>query len=781
MLLFPVFTGYQARRDTPSTTDKRPHPPAMTAGALARRIRVQGRIQGVGYRPFVLRLALRHDVRGWVRNQGGYVEIHAEGESGALDRFTRALIESAPPLAAPEPPLVETATAGGHAAFLILGSRTGAVESAVIPPDHFVCAECLAEMADPGARRHRYPFINCTQCGPRYTIIERLPYDRPHTAMAAFPLCPACREEYENPADRRYHAQPLACAECGPRLSFHEPGRAPIIGNEAALAACVARLREGLIVAAKGIGGYHLLTDAGSECAVQRLRQRKHRPDKPLAVLLPESILEEDLERAGIAAPDQPEWELLRSPWRPIVLTRKARNSRLAPGLAPGLDEIGLMLPYSPLHHLLSADFGGPLVATSANLSGEPVLTEAEEVEARLGGVADAFLHHDRPIRRPADDSVFRTLAGKPRPLRLGRGLAPVELRLSRPLSQPLLALGADLKNTIALGFEDRVIMSPHLGDLGTPRSERVFEQVIEDCCRLYGVRPERLIHDAHPDYYSSQWASRQGGAVTSVFHHHAHASALAGERGADEPLLVFAWDGLGYGEDGSLWGGETLLGVPGAWRRVASLRPFRLIGGDKASREPWRCALALCLELGLEWPAAPGEAGIARHAWTRGINSPWTSSMGRLFDAAAALIGMTQSQTHEGHAAMRLETLAAAVGGTPVAMPLIERQGRIQVDWRPLVPMLLNASLSIGMRASNFHASLAASLLDQAHHFRERHDIRRVGLTGGVFQNRCLVNQARNRLIDAGFSVLMPERLPVNDACISFGQIVEVQAREAL
>jgi len=435
------------------------------------------------------------------------------------------------------------------------------------------------------------------------------------------------------------------------------------------------------------------------------------------------------------------------------------------------------MLPYSPLHHLLLQDFGGPLVATSANLSGEPVLTEPHAVVQRLEGVADAFLHHNRSIRRPADDAVFRRLSGKLRPLRLGQGLAPLELRLRTPLQQPLLALGADLKNTIALALDDRVIVSPHLGDLGAPRSLAVFEQVIDDLCRLYGVQPERWICDAHPGYHSHGWALAQGRPVQTVFHHAAHASALFEECAIEGPMLVFTWDGLGYGQDGTLWGGEALWGRPGEWQRVASLRPLRLIGGDRASRDPWRCALSACLEAGVEWQEAPAESALARTAWERGIQSPPASSVGRLFDAAAALIGVAQVQSHEGHAAMRLEAKAGDRPGPGIPLPLSDQAGCWRADWTPLVPLLMNGSTSVGQRAALFHDTLARSLHDQAVLLRERHAVRQVGLTGGVFQNRRLLESARQRLDEAGFAVLIPEKLPVNDATISFGQIVEAQA----
>jgi len=761
--------------------DNLPHPNPSPSGrgvfrVIAQRIQVRGRVQGVGFRPFICRLARRFALRGWVRNRSGEVDIHVEGAVEHVSAFVNAICQKAPPLAQPEVPRIEDAAFQNYREFNIRDSEPGAAGSIVIPPDHFVCAECLAEMSNPDARRYRYPFTNCTQCGPRYTIIDRLPYDRPHTAMAAFPLCPDCQAEYDDPADRRYHAQPLACPRCGPTLEFRPAGLEPVRGNEAALAACIQALRIGQIVAVKGVGGYHLLCDARSEVAVQRLRDRKHRPAKPLAVLIPETdpltllaggegtkhLPLNDLERA-----------CLRSPLRPIVIVPKAVAPRLASAIAPGLGEVGLMLPYSPLHHLLVADFGGPLVATSANISGEPVLTDAESVERRLGTVADAFLHHNRPIRRPADDSVFRRVGDRIRPLRLGRGLAPVEWRLKTPVQCPTLALGADLKNTIALAVEDRVVISPHLGDLGAPRSLDVFAQVISDLCRLYAVTPERIVCDAHPGYFSTRWAQGQAIEVQRVFHHHAHASALFGELTPAAPVLVFTWDGLGFGEDGTFWGGEALLGEPGQWRRVASLRPFRLIGGDQASRDPWRCALAMSWEAGLEWTGEPAEYGLARAAWERGLNCPVTTSVGRWFDAAAALTGLAYTQSHEGQAAMALEACSVP-SRKGIDLPLYWDDGLWRGDWAPLLPVLMDETRTVQERGAIFHTSLARLILHQAELIRRASGVRHVGLTGGVFQNRLLTEQALQLLVEAGFEALLPERLPVNDAAISFGQMVE-------
>lgn len=748
---------------------------------LARHIIVEGRVQGVGFRPFVARLARQFALAGWVRNHSGRVEIHAEGPAAALDAFVRDLSERAPPLSRVLPPAVDSADPSGLPGFEILSSESGDGAAVHVPPDYFVCDDCLAEMRDPTQRRYRYPFINCTQCGPRYTLIDRLPYDRPNTAMAEFELCPACSAEYFDPCDRRFHAQPLACPACGPNLLFRPRRGSDVKGNEPALAACLAALRSGAIVAVKGVGGYHLLCDAADDAVVRRLRERKQRPGKPFAVLLPWRGADGLGMVTDIAEADADEQHLLRSPVRPVVLVRKRYPSCLAPGIAPGLAEIGVMLPYSPLHHLLTDEYGAPLVATSANISGEPVLTDNAEVEERLGLVADAFLHHDRPIRRPADDAVFRRIAGLPRPLRLGRGNAPAEHRLPFTLAEPLLALGADLKNTVALGFGDRVVISPHNGELGSPRGERIFEQVVRDLPALYGCEATRIVCDAHPGYRSVRWARSMSDAPWTVFHHHAHASALTGEHGWSDDTLVFTWDGVGYGEDGALWGGEALLGQPGAWQRVGTLRPFRLPGGERASREPWRCALALCWEEGIDWPACPFPSELLRQAWQRGLNNPLSHSAGRLFDAAAALAGLAPNASYEAEAAMRLEALAMP---TTEIVPLPVRvgaDGLWMIDWAPLLCPLMDDGRTAAHRASQFHGSLAQAIAELAERVLRASAVRRVGLTGGVFQNRLLTEQTVDRLQAAGFEVIVPAAIPCNDAGIAYGQIIEAGARLAV
>ncbi|MBX9824832.1 MAG: carbamoyltransferase HypF [Xanthobacteraceae bacterium] len=744
-----------------------------------RRIVVAGRVQGVGFRPFVKRLACRLGLSGWVRNHAGAVQIMVCGDADSLDRFIADLIAEAPPFARPRLHEAAPCDAADTDGFLILDSEGGDVRRADVAPDQSVCEECLAEMRDPGARRHRYPFTNCTQCGPRYTIVRALPYDRANTTMAGFAMCEHCRREYADPFDRRFHAEPIACPDCGPQLRFVAPGRDTSPSGGDAIAATVDVLRNGMTVAVKGIGGYHLMCDATSETAVGRLRHAKRRPHKPFAVMVAPRPSDDRFALGRLAEIGGVEEAALFSAARPIVLVRRRRAAALAPAVAPGLDEVGLMLPYSPLHELILDAFGRPVVATSANISGEPVLTIAEDVEARLAGCCDAFLHHDRPIERPADDSVIRVIAGKPRILRLGRGVAPLAIGTPYRSAEAVLACGGQLKTTVSLAFDDRVVVSPHIGDMGNLRSSRVFGNVTQGMQSLFGIGARRVVHDGHPDFTSTRWARRHVLPAAAVQHHFAHASALAGEHGKTTHLLVFAWDGLGYGTDGTLWGGEMLAGCPGRWRRVGTIRPVRIVGGDRAALEPWRSACSFCWETGVEWGSHRPEFSAMRHAWQEGSATQRTSSVGRLFDAAAALLGLVETASYDGQAPALVECAASAL---PAGAPLpVHDDGTIRtVDWSPLVPLLLDARSSVGRRAAAFHAALAATILAEARHWRAVDGTDSVGLTGGAFQNRRLTEHAASALERDGFAVLLHERVPPNDGGLSFGQAVEFAAGSA-
>lgn len=741
-----------------------------------RRIVVAGRVQGVGFRPFVSRLAHALGLAGWVRNRAGRVEILARGHRGRLDRFVSELVLGAPPFARPRLESVGVCTAPELEGFRILDSQGGDVRDADVAPDQSVCEDCLAEIRDPSARRHRYPFANCTQCGPRYTIVRALPYDRANTTMSAFALCHACRREYEDPFDRRFHAEPIACPACGPRLRFTDAEGRSRMDNDQALAAAIEALQGGLTVAVKGIGGYHLVCDATREDVVVRLRFAKRRPHKPFAVMTP---ADGPFAPRRLALLDAVEEAALFDAARPIVLLRKRSDTPIAPAVAPRLSEIGLMLPYSPLHHLLLEGFGRPVVATSANLGGEPVLTKGADVARRLSRCCDGILHHDRPIERPTDDPVVRVIAGRPIPLRLGRGSAPVTIDVVHRAPEMILACGGQLRTTVALAVGDRVMISPHVGDMGSLRSLRVFEQVAVAMQALYGVEASKIVHDAHPDFAATRWAARQGKPTTAVPHHFAHASALLGEHGRTDTTLVFAWDGLGLGEDGELWGGETLLGSPGRWRRVGSFRPFRPIGGDRVAHEPWRSACALCWEAGVDWRPKSRDHQPLRAAWLDGSGRA-TSAVGRMFDAAAALLGLLEDASYDGHGPALVE---AAASGPGACRPLpVAGAGPIRlIDWEPLVLLLNDATRDVAERAASFHAMLAATIATEAAHWRTAVGVTAVGLTGGVFQNRRLTEEAVRLLEADGFEILMHERVPPNDGGLSFGQAVEFAARNAV
>ena len=560
-------------------------------------------------------------------------------------------------------------------------------------------------------------------------------------------------------------------------LEFEERSAEDRVDGAAALAAAVDRLRAGHIVAVKGIGGFHLMCDARDVEAVASLRRRKHRPDKPLAVMFPPDGADGlDVMRRYVSLHGN-ESAALKSPQRPIVLAQKRVGTDLADNIAPGLGELGVFLPYSPLHQLLLEDFAGPLVATSGNISGEPVLTDNREARRRLADVADAFLHHDRPIVRPADDPVYRRIAHGVRPLRIGRGSAPRELELPGWQDTPVLAVGGHMKGTVALSWDNRVVVSPHIGEMDSPRSLAVFEQVAESLQSLYGVRAERIVCDAHPDYTTHRWANRQSLPVETVWHHHAHASAVAGELNLPGSWLVFAWDGVGLGEDGTLWGGEALYGKPGGWRRVGSLKPFRIPGGERAGREPWRSAAALHWECGRTWAECPDEQGLARAAWDRDLNCAKTSAAGRLFDAAAALIARQTRVSFEAQGPMVLESLCRS-RQEPVYTSLHRNSDGIwRSDWTPLLDMMTDSSRSAACRAEAFHSSMALVLLQQARRVRDEYEIEQIGLCGGVFQNRVLSELAVDLLDRNGFRVHMPTSLPGNDAALSFGQAVEIAA----
>ncbi|MBT4839022.1 MAG: carbamoyltransferase HypF, partial [Methylococcales bacterium] len=586
----------------------------------------------------------------------------------------------------------------------------------------------------------------------------------------------ACQAEYSNPLDRRFHAQPIACADCGPTINFVLNDGSQHCKGENALIKAVDALKSGQIIAVKGIGGYHICCDATNDYAVLELRRRKKRSDKPLAVLFP-SLGDDEVEClndfVNLTIAQQ---ILVQHPQRPIVIMDQPVKG-LSQYITPTLQGVGAMLPYSPLHYLLLDQLKLPIVATSANISGEPVMTDNDEVEQRLSGIVDGFLHHNRPIHRPADDSVYRIVNHKAYPIRLGRGISPLELRLPFQFEQPCLAVGAFTKNTIALGWDDRMVVSPHIGDLESLKSQDVFEKVIDDLQSLYRVQPEIVLCDAHLSYPNSRWAKKQGISVNTIFHHFAHASALYGEHRHQGDLIVFAWDGVGLGVDGTLWGGETLVGQPATWQHTGQLRQFKLPGNDKVARQPWRSAVSIGWELDLDVMPMTAEISLLKQAWVKNINSPVTSAVGRLFDAASCLIGLGDNVSFEGQGPMQLESICQQ-GSQWIDLPITHTQDIEEIDWAPLVDMLLDDSKSQEYRSMMFHNSLVRSLLALAIRMRERFGISDVGLTGGVFQNKRLVENAVELLKINGFNVLLASKIPCNDAGISFGQLMEWGAK---
>jgi hydrogenase maturation protein HypF len=766
------------------------------------RVEVTGAVQGVGFRPFLYRAASAQGLTGWIRNDPRGVTLEVEGTGPALDRFLHTIQHAPPPRAVVTEMRESRLPAAGLEGLRILASEADGERVTAVLPDLATCEACLTDMGlgapgEAGAdRRLAYPFTNCTDCGPRFSIIRALPYDRIHTTMATFELCPECRSEYEDPLDRRFHAQPTACPACGPRLALVDLTApvGPRESGEAALEAAAAAIEDGRIVAVKGLGGFHMMVDAADQSAVERLRRRKRRPSRPLAVMVPDLASARTLCRLPQGAAS-----LLAAPESPIVLLPRRPDAPIAPSVAPGNPYLGLMLPYTPLHHLLMRRLARPVVATSGNLSDESICIDDAEAFDRLGEIADLFLVHDRPIERPVEDSVVQWLAGAPSVLRRSRGYAPLPLRVSG-VERPILAVGGHLKNVIALARGSDVFLSQHVGDLDSGESQRTFRRVVADFLRLYEVEPEATAHDLHPDYASSRWSTEFGpGERIQVQHHHAHLAACLAEAGEPGPALGVVWDGTGLGPDGTIWGGEFLFGDAAGYRRVAHLRPFRLPGGEAAVREPGRVALAL-LHAAADGADAVDRAGrtptgatfeptdlrILERMLDTGFRAPWTTSAGRLFDGVASLVGLRHRVDHEGEAAMALEFAARPGHHGAYPMPIeapapgdtasAGHDAPRMVDWAPALRELL-ADLGKGvgadMVAARFHAGLIGAIVEVAEHVGAE----RVALTGGCFQNRILTEGAGSALRRRGFTPILHRRVPANDGGLALGQVAVAAA----
>jgi hydrogenase maturation protein HypF len=771
-------------------------------------LRVTGLVQGVGFRPHVYRLASGLGLAGHVGNDTEGVFAEVEGPAAAVDEFLARLVDEAPGPARIAGLVNERVPATGEVGFAIVESRGRAGARTFVSPDIATCDECLSELFDPADRRARYPFINCTNCGPRFTITLRLPYDRPHTTMRGFAMCAACAAEYHDPADRRFHAQPVACARCGPRLWFEAGGGVTVNDSDAALVAAQAALGRGEIVAVKGLGGYHLACDAQADAAVERLRVRKQRVEKPFAVMVRDLAAAEALAELG-----QAERHLLASAQRPIVLVRRRRDTPLSWLVAPGNPRVGLLLPYTPLHHLLFAPVPGKshadapvpsaLVMTSGNLTDEPICFDDADARARLGAIADGWLVHDRPIHVPCDDSVLLVdpETGEELPLRRSRGYAPLPVRLPFA-APPILAVGGELKNTFCLASGRDAFVSQHIGDMGSLETWAAFERSTQQIAGLYGIDAVQVVADAHPGYQTRRWAEaacEDPGASPAVLeevqHHHAHVASVMAEHGVplDQHVIGVAFDGTGYGEDGTVWGGEILVAGYREADRVGSLAPVPFPGGDTAIRRPYRVALAHLWAAGIEWSEdlapvralGPDERAMLERQLARGVGCVPTSSMGRLFDATSSLLGLCHHAGYEAQAAMELQWAAeAALARDPHAAPPY-RFGLTGRELQP-APVLRaivadqRAGLATGAMAAGFHAAVARAVGDAATSVRARTGIEVVALSGGVFQNTLLLGLARAELAARGFTVLTHRQLPPNDGGLALGQAAVAAARAA-
>ena len=756
------------------------------ASLTRKRLSIRGVVQGVGFRPFVWRRASSMGLAGWVENDSAGVTAEVQGPAEVVQAFVDGFAAAAPPLAVVERLTVSDVPveAAPPPRFMILESASRPGMTTFLPADIATCADCLTDIRDPGNHRYRYPFTNCTNCGPRFTVISGLPYDRWRTTMCGFAMCPLCAAEYADPADRRFHAQPNACPACGPTvwLTGREGNR--VAEGDAAVIAVKEMLRAGSVVAIKGLGGFHLVCDATSDAAVGILRSRKQRVGKPFAVMVANLAA-----ARAIASVDEQERRLLESRERPIVLVRKrSEGGGLSAGVSPGNDFVGAMLPYSPLHHLLCEGMP-PLVMTSGNRSEEPIVHENEVALQTLGPIVDGFLMHDRPIHVACDDSVVRCAAGAALPIRRSRGYAPMPISLGQR-GPAVLAVGGELKAAVCVANEDRAIIGQHIGDMGNLETLESLDHTAAHLMRLFGVVPGIVAADMHPGYLSTGWARRfaaeRGIALVPVQHHEAHVASLLAEHGRPlDGAVGVCFDGTGYGRDGTIWGGEFFVVSKGTFRRAAHLDTFPLPGGDASIRHPWRTALAVLQAAGCVWDprlapvqaATEAERRVLGQQLTKNINCVATSSMGRLFDAVAALAGVKQSITYEAEAAMQLEALAseAAAAGAAYACA-VDDAGPMRVGWQPVVRAVAADALSgvpSAVIAARFHAAVARMIADVCRRLRAGGAAATVGLTGGVFQNALLLQMTIDALHGADFEVLVHQRVPANDGGLALGQAV--------
>ena len=739
-----------------------------------------GVVQGVGFRPFIYRIATRHSLSGFVQNRPDGVVVEVEGPADAINSFMSSVNKELPPLADISGISSVEVEVNNDKAFRIIESYARGPGKVHITPDIATCGDCLKELFDPADRRFRYPFINCTNCGPRLTIIKDIPYDRINTSMSCFPMCALCQEEYENPADRRFHAEPNACPACGPSLNLLD-GKGNQLSDRDPLEKAIKLLLSGYVVAIKGLGGFHLAVDAANDEAVKRLRSRKFREEKPLAIMV------RDLETASrISRIGKEEEHILLYPQRPIVLAKKIEGDTISHAVAPGVSDFGIMLPYTPLHHMLLEKHFHALVMTSANQVDEPICIENREAIKRLDGIADWFLVHNRDILVRCDDSIATVSSGERRIIRRSRGFAPIPITLVKSYP-PILALGPQMKTTLCILKGNLAFLSPHIGDMETPEARDFYRQSLGLMQKIAECEPRIVACDLHPTYYTTMFAEGlTASRVIRVQHHHAHIVSSMAENGIEGEVIGIAMDGTGYGTDGTVWGGEFLVASEATFTRIGHIAPYLLPGGEKAIREPWRIAVSLLKQAyGNDWQDVARSLNIVPEKsyyetmdriMQQGFNSPLTSSLGRLFDGVAAILGLRRKVTFEGQAAMELEAMARYGSGRVMQFDIEEVGGVMHLDFSPMIRIItkrLQAGKDSGELAFSFHLTLQAAFRKMAHAIRERTGLNRIVLSGGCFQNRILTEGTIGELKKAGFDVFFHRAIPTNDGCISLGQAV--------
>lgn len=755
------------------------------------RITVRGIVQGVGFRPFIHRCAKERNLPGFVVNTTNGVIIEAQGRKDILENFIDAILTTHPPLAKISEIKIEDIPLSDDIDFVTKQSKSSHNTEPGVPPDFSLCNDCIKELFDPSNRRYRYPFINCTNCGPRFTIIKGLPYDRPLTSMASFTMCSECAKEYANPLDRRFHAELNACPVCGPKLSWVLPDGTVAAEGDDALRLCKDTIASGGIAGVKGIGGFHLMTDASKDNCVCLLRDKKHRFEKPFAVMFPfgrKDML--SYIRAEAFLNNEEEMAMLQGE-RPIVILKRRSDSRLSKFISPGLNTLGVFLPYSPIHYLLFADLNIPLIATSANFNDNPIIKDNKEAISKLGKIANGLLLHNRDIVRKCDDSVISVYNGKTIIFRQGRGYSPQIFKLPYKLNEPVLSVGGNQKVAIAIGWEDKAVISQHLGDLTTAEGFHAFEEAILDLTSFYNVQLLRIVSDMHPDYLSTKWASSQKHARhIHIQHHHAHIASCMVDNNLTDTVLGICWDGAGYGLDGTVWGGEFLIADYKGFERIGTFKKFRLIGGEHAVKEPRRTFLSMLYEMKQgavisdQWSETTPlkdiftetELKLFLQMLKNGFNSPFTSSAGRVFDAAASMLRICQKANYEGQGAMMLEDRADSVIGSSYPIEVIEKDGLYVFDWSSMFKVMISDMLNgidVKIISQNFHETLSQLILYMAKTIKNKSGINIVCLSGGVFQNKLLVQRTLHLLKDNGFNAYTHNTLPPNDGGISMGQLI--------